>query len=380
MVRDSLLLLMTPNMSLEKWDELGQLSRELNYYNLLSKKANFKLIIYSYGRNDDRYLCNYPNIKILGMPSWISTKIPYTLQNLIYNLSALVIFKSDFRKVLLAKTNQFSASTFGLLLKLFYNIPLVIRMGYYYSHFKKNSLKTVLTERFYFRLCDLILTTSPEAASYIMLKYNISVCKILSMCNTINLNVFKPLIAPKKYDLIFVGRLEQQKNIKLLLNVVSAINLKVLIIGKGSLAHLVKAVTDKHANIIYNTRVDNADLPMYYNSAKCFVILSEYEGNPKVLLEAMACGIPAIGTNVPGIRECITDNVNGVLVNDFDSEQIKQQILNLFSNEVEITRLGFRASEWTNKHCNVVNNIAEEINFYFGYLNKGNLVYSNLNP
>ncbi|WP_214225530.1 glycosyltransferase family 4 protein [Pedobacter sp. B4-66] len=376
-MKNSLLLLMTPNMSLEKWDELGQLSRELNYYDSLCKKANLNLIIYSYGRNDNKYLSKYPTIKVLCMPPWISTKIPYTLQNLIYNLSSLFFLKSYFRRVLLAKTNQFSASTFGLLLKIFFKIPLVIRMGYYYSHFKKNSYKTKLIERLHFKLCDLILTTSVEAANYITHTYNIPASKILSMCNTVNLNVFKPLAIPKTYDLIFIGRLEQQKDIKLLLKVASLIDLKMLVIGKGSLAQLVKDAVNKHVNIIYKTKVDNADLPMYYNSAKCFIIVSEYEGNPKVLLEAMACGIPVIGTNVPGIRECIIDNVNGILINNIDAEQIKQQILKLFANEIEMNRLGCGASKWTNAQCNLVKNIATEVNFYFNYLDTGNLAYSN---
>jgi len=376
-MKNSLLLLMTPNMSLEKWDELGQLSRELNYYDSLCKKANLNLIIYSYGRNDSRYLSKYPAIKVLCMPQWISTKIPYTLQNLIYNLSSLFFLRSYFRRVLLAKTNQFAASSFGLLLKICYKLPLVIRMGYYYSHFKNNSFKTKLMERLNFKLCDLILTTSLEAANYIIHTYNIPSSKILSMCNTISLNIFKPLTVPKVYDLMFIGRLEQQKNIKLLIEIASIINLKTLIIGKGSLSELVTNAARSNENIIYKTRVDNVDLPRYYNSAKCFIIVSEYEGNPKVLLEAMACGIPVIGTNVPGIRECIIDNVNGILIDNMDAEQIKLQILKLFANEIEMTRLGYGASKWTNTQCNLNKNIAREVDFYFNYLNKGNLAYSN---
>jgi len=46
----------------------------------------------------------------------------------------------------------------------------------------------------------------------------------------------------------------------------------------------------------------------------CFVLPSTYEGHPKALLEAMALGLPVLGSRVPGIEDEIQDKVTGLLV------------------------------------------------------------------
>ena len=55
-------------------------------------------------------------------------------------------------------------------------------------------------------------------------------------------------------------------------------------------------------------------MPQYYNRCKVYVLCSLYEGNPKTLLEAMACGCAVVGTNVLGIQEIIRHQENGLLV------------------------------------------------------------------
>lgn len=370
-MKNSLLLLMTPNISLEIWNNQGQLSRELDYYESLCLKLNLKLIIYSYGRNDKQYVEKYDAFKVLEMPSWIPQNIPFTCQNFIYNLSSLIIYRNHFRKVVLSKTNQFPAAWFGLWLKLFFNIPLIIRMGYYIAHFKKLPLLTKVKEWIAFHLCNLILTTSSEACSHIIDRYNIKPEKILYMCNNINLDVFKPIALAKTYDLIFVGRLDKVKNIEAIVEIVKNSDLKTLIIGNGALRNVVKEATNSGKSIHWEERVENIDLPKYYNQAKCAIILSVFEGNPKALLEAMSCGIPSIGTNAPGIRECITHDINGLMVdvpNPENIDAIRHEISNLLQDEAKIKMLGKNALTWSKANFDIAKNIITEVNFYGRFL------------
>lgn len=360
-MRDSLLLLMTPGMSLEKWDSVGQLSREINYYEELCRKSGLKLIIFSYGRHDLKY--NLPGTIVLTMPTWIPLNIPYRVQNLLHNISSLIIYRKFFRSTRICKTNQFSAAGFGVLLKLIFGIPLVVRMGYYYSHFLPISFGRKLEERLAFKTADLILTTSPEAMAFIRTNYNIPSKRIETIFNSINIQRFKPLKVEKEWDLIFVGRLEKQKNIDLVLEVMTQVGGRCLIIGEGSLDYLVKNAMKQNQGMTWLSRVDNVELPSYYSKSKCFILLSNYEGNPKVLLEAMACGTLCIGSDAPGIRECINHNVNGVIVQN-DIKTIVASILNLFSDPGKMAEICKNSVHWTAINCEYSKNIDRELSFY----------------
>lgn len=362
-MKDRLLLLMTPNMSLQKWHELGQLSRELNYYTALCRSSGLKLLVFSYGRDDDEYLKGHADMEVLCIPGWISRKIPFKLQNLLYHIWALMFFREQFRRVVLSKTNQYSASGFGLILKAVFGIPLVVRMGYYYSHFLGLGFVKRIKERIAFRLCDLIIVTSNEASAFIKKNYGIRHEKILSMYNAIDLDLFKPSGTQKEYDFIFIGRFEKQKNIELLIQVLCGLNMKSLIIGRGSLSHVVLEAVRRTPSIEWKESVDNSELPLYYNKARSVILLSEYEGSPKVLLEGMACGTPGIGTSVPGTRECIDHGVNGVLVGNGEAD-IRKDILSWFNNLNELEEMGRKASDWVRLHCDMTKNIKGEIEFY----------------
>ena len=88
----------------------------------------------------------------------------------------------------------------------------------------------------------------------------------------------------------------------------------------------------------------NNDMPRLLNSSEVFVLSSNYEGSPKALLEAMACGLPVIGTNVPGIREVIQHGVNGLLCEP-NENHIASAIVNLLSDSDVRRRLGHQARQ-----------------------------------
>jgi len=64
-----------------------------------------------------------------------------------------------------------------------------------------------------------------------------------------------------------------------------------------------------------------------------FVLCSNVEGNPRVLIEAMMCRIPIVVTNVPGIRDMIQHKKTGYLVNNSTPEELARAIEYVLKNE-----------------------------------------------
>ena len=76
--------------------------------------------------------------------------------------------------------------------------------------------------------------------------------------------------------------------------------------------------------------------------AKVFILPSLYEGHPKVLIEAMACGMPIIGANTPGIREMIQHQDNGFLCGT-DVKSIRKAIVTVLGDHKLRQRIGNNA-------------------------------------
>jgi glycosyltransferase involved in cell wall biosynthesis len=77
------------------------------------------------------------------------------------------------------------------------------------------------------------------------------------------------------------------------------------------------------------------DVAHWMQAADGFVLSSRYEGLPMVLLEAGACGVPAVATDVPGTREVVVDGVNGWLANAADPISLGKSMAKLMQMPLE---------------------------------------------
>jgi glycosyltransferase involved in cell wall biosynthesis len=103
----------------------------------------------------------------------------------------------------------------------------------------------------------------------------------------------------------------------------------------------------------------------------CIVLPSYREGTSRVLLEAAAVGRPIITTNVPGCKEVVDDNINGLLCkekNSLDLSKKIEQMIN-FTNE-ERSQMGIEGRNKVKKEFNA--NIVNKI--YFNAINELNIV------
>ena len=139
------------------------------------------------------------------------------------------------------------------------------------------------------------------------------------------------------FVLISVGELNKNKNhevvIKALKNIADKNNIHYIIAGQGALYQYLLDLADdyglKDKVHLLGFRTDVIEL---LKSSDCFVFPSRREGLPVALMEAMACGLPVICSNVRGCSDLVTDCQNTFLIspNDIDSivKNINSALLN----------------------------------------------------
>ncbi|MBT5111105.1 MAG: glycosyltransferase family 4 protein [Rhodospirillaceae bacterium] len=79
-------------------------------------------------------------------------------------------------------------------------------------------------------------------------------------------------------------------------------------------------------------RIPHEDLPSLYSAGDALMLASSREGWPNVLLESMACGTPAIATDVGGVSEIVTEPASGLVVGTRTPEALTTAVRQLFEH------------------------------------------------
>jgi glycosyltransferase involved in cell wall biosynthesis len=133
---------------------------------------------------------------------------------------------------------------------------------------------------------------------------------------------------------MFVGRVDQEKRIDLLLQAMARLSrkdLQLAILGTGrydeeihQLASELGLDVDRH--VVFTGRVSGEDLPRLLNAADLFAMPSEAELQSIATLEAMACGLPVLAANANALPELVASGVNGFLFKPGDIEDAARSI------------------------------------------------------
>src|SRR5690554_4096935 len=135
----------------------------------------------------------------------------------------------------------------------------------------------------------------------------------------------------KKPNLIYVGVLKKEKGLIHLLESLSILkqyfnDIHLNIVGDGPEKENLKFYVENNSlsnNVTFHGYIPlGKELFDLYNSSNIFVLPSVSEGTPRVLIEAMAHGIPVIATQVGGVPFTISNGKNGILIKPEDSRSI----------------------------------------------------------
>jgi glycosyltransferase involved in cell wall biosynthesis len=168
---------------------------------------------------------------------------------------------------------------------------------------------------------------------------NVPNIKIAVISAGADLESFYPKVKLRKagpIKLLFVGRLVKQKGLDILLTALAEMGQKqawVLdLVGEGPLQGQLLKTARKYKikdRITFHGWVQKSNLPEFYRTSDLFILPSRDEGMPNAMLEAMASGLPVIGSRVSGIEEVVVDGKTGFLVPPEDPLALKNIIENI---------------------------------------------------
>jgi len=181
--------------------------------------------------------------------------------------------------------------------------------------------------------------------------------KVKTICNGVSVSEFVPSEGRRsdvrerlgcgrdEFILVCVARLSEQKGIDILLQALArvlreGVHCKCIIVGDGPLkSQLVEQARGIGLSGHVFFEGFQEDVRPYLQAGSAFILTSHREGLPLSILEAMACSLPIIATNVGGNAEVITHQIHGLLVPPGSSEAVAEAITFLANHAEERAKM-----------------------------------------
>jgi glycosyltransferase involved in cell wall biosynthesis len=213
-----------------------------------------------------------------------------------------------------------------------------------------------LQERLVVEGSDGLIAVSEEIRKNLIDDYGVSPEKVCMAGNGVDTVHFSPserspIGMASRINLLWVGKFTGRKGE---MDLISAchmlrgkeVDFRLKMVGDGSECEKANQyITDLNLNeyIEVITYIPNHKMAELYRQAHVFVFPSVWEGMPKVILEAMACGCPVVATDIPGCRELVMDGKSGFLVPVGRPDRLRDALQSLYENKGLLDEMGRRS-------------------------------------
>jgi len=300
-------------------------------------------------------------------------------------------YKATLKALKLQKTEKYDlsfawstvpAGFVSFLLRILFGLPFIVRVGgpdipgfeeRYKSIYKLISplIKVI------WKKSNLLITKCKT--EYDMMGAINSRLKIKTIYNGVDTNKFYPKkkAIQMPLNIICPARLIKRKGQDILIKAIAQLKEKNIIyhinfIGDGDEKYNYEKLAKQlnvSEQIKFSAYVEREKMKEQYQNADLFVLPSYNEGMSNSLLEAMACGLPVIVTDVGGTEELVEANINGYIFNAGDANKLIA-ILEQIQNNIKIlTELGKNSYKKASKLS--WENISREYNELFKQIYKG---------
>jgi glycosyltransferase involved in cell wall biosynthesis len=235
-----------------------------------------------------------------------------------------------FRRCQVLRVFQITGVIPALLAKARFGVPYVTSYGFWYAQLSKPGPKRVLkvaVERLGLRHASAVIATTDELRA----RAARLAPRVELIPNGVDLRLFRPMGGERTHGrrILYVGRLSPEKNLRTVVEAAASIGdgSTLRLAGSGQLrADLDAQARAQGVSVEFLGVVEQAKLPAVYASSDVFVLASFTEGHPKVLLEAMACGVPVVASDCAGNRALVTDGETGLLFDPHDPRQLAERL------------------------------------------------------
>jgi len=350
----------------------GAFISTLRFVEMLSKEG-YNVILISSKHHGESYLDNYKNIKIYR---FYAIPIPKSEKNLCLSLPYIEYIKKVFENEKIDIVHAMIPTPLcitSVKAAKQLNIPVVFHShtqpenwGPYIPKFINNlGIITPLTYRYIIRAynnSDVVICPT-KFSETILKKYGIKTkTKIIS--NGVDIKKFRKIKSSRRYaakfglvkdrkKLLFVGRLEAEKNVGLLIKAVPLIekkfkNFEVCIVGNGRLKESLESLSKKlnvENKVKFLGRVSDKELVRIYNFCDIFVLPSFVELEGMVVLEAMSCGKPILISSCKTSASSCFVNENGLTFNPRSPRDLAEKSLKLLTKPKLLKKMSKKSYE-----------------------------------
>lgn len=180
-------------------------------------------------------------------------------------------------------------------------------------------------------------------------------------------------------NILFTGRVDEAKGVKILIKVFDAINIEVpdarlTMVGDGDFSPFGRSPgggKTKNENIKILPWQGRESIKKLFSEAAVVTVPSLYlDPFPTVNLEAMAAGRPVIGTCFGGTPEVVVNNETGYIVNPYDEKELANKIIDLLKNPEKTATFGKAGHERVKKIFNLEKQVQETLYWYDKFIKR----------
>jgi glycosyltransferase involved in cell wall biosynthesis len=374
-----IVLFFSHGISMQDWHSAGILSREIRLYQEAVRRGiTFTFITFG-DKQDLQWQGVYPGIEIVPIFAG-REKSKNRISLWLHSWYSQFWLEDKITRPDLVKTNQILGGLLAASMATRWKTPLLVQCGYEPYRFVKASAGSWWKVKFIhwyartvYRSATRIHVATDNDKKYIVVQFfSRKKQPVINVHpNWVDTRRFRPIFEDSNRGsmvdgrVLAIGRPTGQKNFRLLIEAISmgSYGLDLITDLSPESVKLRQYAVKVGADVEFHSRVPHEELPEIYQGHQIYLITSQFEGHPKTLLEAMACGCAVIGTQTPGIEELIEDNVTGLLVAP-TALAIHQAIVSLMADEKYRQRLGANAFKYVEQHCSLDRAIKDEIQAY----------------